>query len=393
MEKLSLPQLREYLENARLLEADVHALKQTISDLEARKKTPKPAATFYPPNENGIPQKPLPPGSDTWDLTSSITSAVEDLGEFYVIAVCLGLAIAFIAGIISAIRGNGFWNKFLITAAIAAGICLLVTISAVIKCDVEMVNYNNKKNEEKQRRYNQDLAAYEKALESFEKRRTEYQENVRQEKERFEAESLSCSRYNQGIDVQISFITAQLQQTQSALDALYSVGVIYHKYRSLIPVTMFCEYIDSGRRHNLEGIDGMYDLYETEVLGQLILSEISKINQNLKTISGQIGFISYQLGGISNKLTGIQRNQVMVYEEVSQGNAIAEKICAQTCDLLEKTSKTESSLKQISDEISKISNASDVASFNSGVIARRTDAIARIAEYEYAIKHPMFPSP
>lgn len=85
---------------------------------------------------------------------------------------------------------------------------------------------------------------------------------------------------------------------------------------------MFCEYMDSGRRDKLSGQNGMYDLYEAELLGKLIVNELHTVNSNLEQIQNTLGRISIQL-------SGIMANQQMLYTEVAEGNRIAGNICSE----------------------------------------------------------------
>ena len=221
-----------------------------------------------------------------------------------------------------------------------------------------------------QAKYDSEVAARKRAIE----------DNENRERIRFE-----YREYNAGIDQQIEHIRSEMGKTERTLAALYELNIIYPKYRSIIPVTMFLEYMKSGRRRILEGIDGMYDLYETELLGKQILGELGQINSTLSVIS-------YQIGGIANQLTGIARNQIMIYEEVAKGNEIAKKLSETTSNILEKTASMVSTTGEIRKGLSAVQASSEVIAYNSEITAHRTEAIAKIQEYEFSLRHPNFPS-
>lgn len=73
----------------------------------------------------------------------------------------------------------------------------------------------------------------------------------------------------------------------------------------MIAVTMFCEYLESGRCKQLQGTDGAYNLFEKELRDRIIIAE-------LKTISSQ--------------LESIRQTQYMLYEEIKRGNDTANRI-------------------------------------------------------------------
>ena len=176
--------------------------------------------------------------------------------------------------------------------------------------------------------------------------------------------------FNGNLDAQISAIISNKAASESALKELYDLNIIYHKYRSLIPITMFCEYLDSGIRSELHGANGIYDLYEQQLMGHQIVGELSTVNSNLRTIS-------CQLGNIANQLSGIERNQVLLHEEIARGNAIATQI----------KNGTEKLLNSCDRHLSAIETAAEITAFNAESTARRTDAMARISEYEFAAKN------
>ncbi len=114
----------------------------------------------------------------------------------------------------------------------------------------------------------------------------------------------------------------------------------------------------------------MYDLYEQQLVGKLIINELSAVNKNLRAIS-------FQLGTLSTQLTGIQQNQLMLYEEVAKANSIANSIKQSTEQLLNVSEK----------HLSAIQSSTELSAFYSEAAARKTNAIAKIAEYEFEVKH------
>lgn len=92
---------------------------------------------------------------------------------------------------------------------------------------------------------------------------------------------------------------AQLAMAAKSRADFYSYNIIYPKYRNYVAVATFCEYIDSGRCNSLEGPNGAYNLYETECMNNLIVS---------------------QLTVIADKLEDIKQNQILMYRELKTIN-------------------------------------------------------------------------
>ncbi len=73
--------------------------------------------------------------------------------------------------------------------------------------------------------------------------------------------------------------------TKNILEKYYSKNIIFAKYRSIIPVCMFYEYIISGRCNRLDGHEGAYNLYEQELRMQIITNQLSEIIKRLDVIA------------------------------------------------------------------------------------------------------------
>ena len=71
---------------------------------------------------------------------------------------------------------------------------------------------------------------------------------------------------------------------KNTLEQVYSVDVIYPKYRNLVAVTMIYEYLASGRCSELEGPNGAYNLYEMELRQNIIIGQLSSILDRLEQI-------------------------------------------------------------------------------------------------------------
>lgn len=346
--------LRDYLERIRLLETDVYTLTELINKLHPLIK-PYPSKTEIAPPIK--PSLPAPPNhysdkSVGKNAAKAFGKGLTSVGFHPIAAVYWGVRDSFESAVETAKN-----NKL-----------------------------NHTLNEVSQERYERETKQYrEQLLPQYEKQMAQYKEKIREEDARYSREIAQVQFYNQGITEQIELAKKEKENTVNALKRLYDTGIIFPKYRGIVPVTMFCEYMDSGRRTELEGIHGMYDLYEQELLGKQIVDGISQVNSSLR-------YISYQIGGIANQLSGIARNQIMLYEEIARGNEISRRISQDTSELLSRSATMLSSAEEIDRKLSAIHKTSEMSAYNTEMTVRRVDAIAKIEEYEYSLRHPTFPS-
>lgn len=158
--------------------------------------------------------------------------------------------------------------------------------------------YNEYKNEptiyEKQHSYKilkeQSLATYQ---DNYDKEMQKYNDKVQQLKIILEQKQNTLKvKYTQLLELH--------NQTTEALDNLYSLDIIYPKYRNIIAVSSISEYFDSGRCDSFTGPNGAYNMYEDELKQNLIINNLESINDNLESIKNN----QYSLYEIMNDNLG-----------------------------------------------------------------------------------------
>jgi hypothetical protein len=156
----------------------------------------------------------------------------------------------------------------------------------------------------------------------------------------------------QEIEQQQELIKQRYQNTRDVLKTLYDLNVVYKDYRGLVPISMFCQYLDSGRCTQLEGYEGAYNLYEKEK---------------------QLGIIIINQYEIINKLDRIEKNQAVLYGALQKSNQMVSKIL---------------------DEVQNTSKFSELSAYNSWVAAENAEAMNRQMAWQnicvgsYMINHP-----
>lgn len=122
-----------------------------------------------------------------------------------------------------------------------------------------------------------------------------------------------------------------LSQTKQTLIAFYNTGVVYPKYRNLIAISSFHEYLASGRCSILEGHEGAYNIFENELRLNLIL---------------------VKMDDIINRLEEIRDSQYMLYSAIKQSNETTRKL---------------------SQSLQNIDNNTAIMAYNSRVTAQNTE--------------------
>lgn len=324
--------LREYLERIKQLESDIYTMDRTIATLQVSTKS-LPEKRYFAPPVKHLPEEPKREDFDNPGVKNQKVST--------------GIA----AG---------------------AGLLLLGPIGGIAGYALSKAGKPSKRDIDKA--YENALLEYQKAVNEsereYQKEMEQYKRDVLAEDNRYQHLMVNTQQFNNGIQRQIECVRRNKADSEYVLRKLYDLGIIYVKYRSFIPVCMFCEYLDSGRRTELEGTNGMYDLYEAELLGKQIVGGLEAVNDEL-------GRISHQMGYISNQLTGIQRNQILLYEEVAKGNSIAQQIREETQYSLERLKDS------VNDRLDSIGQSAKMTEFHAAAAARRADALASIAEFEH----------
>lgn len=126
--------------------------------------------------------------------------------------------------------------------------------------------------------------------------------NVQLEKEQLEKSRLQ---------MMLPSIQQGMYQSKALLNEIYSCNIIYPKYRNLIAVSSFYDYLMSGRCYSLEatafgGSDGAYNIYEQEARLDRIIT---------------------QLDTVIACLNQIKSNQYMLYKAITNSNKKVDQLC------------------------------------------------------------------
>lgn len=152
-----------------------------------------------------------------------------------------------------------------------------------------------------------------------------------------------------------------LRNTYQARNELYAANVIFEKYRDLVAVSTFYEYLMSGRCTTLEGAYGAYNLYESEIRANLIISKLADIEKSLKKIEQAQYMVYAQLTEMNNSL--------------NQMSSTMDAACCAIMDIQTNTKDMGEHMAQISKNTKVMAHNTAVAAYYSKVNAELTNAL------------------
>lgn len=202
-----------------------------------------------------------------WDIFEILSTAFLGAG--------IGL---FVGGVLSLLITRDWANFFRLTLLIIF-ICAIIGGITEVK---EQIIRNRYENEAKR-------ASIEKLKQD--------EERVKKELERIPAYRANENLYSQNISA-----------CKNTLKQLYDLDIIFSKYRNFIAISQIYEYYMSGRCTELEGHEGAYNIYESEVRQNVIIIQLNAVLANLQEIKQTQYMIYDAICEANSRLAHIESN-------------------------------------------------------------------------------------
>ena len=314
--------LTEYLKNIMVLETKVREIEQERDDINKAKNSDLKDITVWAgnlsePQQPSIPKPDYRPETDYeikrwldakgWNDNINISwIALFGVSAIFIIVALVSFALkSFVAGLI----------------CIAIGSLPILGRVKLKKSNREFVLREiRKENDEKRSEYDKKVR---EAEERYDKEKRIYDskvQNIKKREEEAEIHNKNAAIAREELKPVISELNKNLTEVKNKLQEYYGLDIIFGKYRGLVPVSMMYEYLASSRCSSLEGPDGAYNLYETEIRQniiivqlQTIISQLESIKQNqyclyqqLKEIEGNTKEMSNSLNKISSDVDSIK---------------------------------------------------------------------------------------
>ena len=111
--------------------------------------------------------------------------------------------------------------------------------------------------------------------------------------------------------------------TCELLDRMYSENIIYQKYRNIQALSYIYEYLDSKRCDTLEGPNGAYSIYETEVRLDTIITKLDEVISRL-------GRIVNKQSNLYHAIQRMQGDFTHFIEKIEEGTGKLDEIISNT---------------------------------------------------------------
>lgn len=334
MEKLSADFMKEYLKHVVELESSIYAQKK-IDELAHRNMTydrPLKQPIPYPTVANQLTHNYPKPDKNSQEYNYVPSGKMSPLTLAGIVVLLIG-AIFFINGM-----NNGKTD-----VSLKGVILVLASVAMLFYAPYRTQKYNAEKVAEAEHRFNIDMDAYVQ-----EERRNQeimgveldrYKRNVEAENQRY---LLAVQKYDNSHE-NYDRIWKKLYETQRLLNKLYDKNIIFPKYRNLVALCTIYEYFLSGRCDELEGPNGAYNLYETELRQNLIINKMDTI---------------------ICKLDEIKDNQYLLYSELKESNRMI--------------SDMKRSVNAIEKSAEDFAKSAAVSTYYAKILAKNTEALKYI---------------
>lgn len=172
-----------------------------------------------------------------------------------------------------------------------------------------------------------------------------------------EARPVPAKAVKEVLDKEIAEAEELLKKTFAARNELYAYDIIFGKYRNAVALSSFYEYLMSGRCTSLEGADGAYNIYESEIRANRVIA---------------------QLDTVISSLEDIKQNQYMMYEELCSIHSSLDSLNYTMDAALKSIRGIEANTNHMSEYMEHISQNSDVIAHNTAVTAHYSKVNAQL---------------
>lgn len=286
------------------------------------------------------PSQPVEPQPDM---------ATHTLGPAFIFVLVIFFGIVFVCAIIPVCIAldilfhiEATWEQALSVSLVVAIVCTAYQLCKTLSEENRKNKEIQEKNAQKKRAYQNQVESYKKALAANQLKRQQ-DETYRKTKTIF-------------LQSQQKEVEKGLAESKICLQKIYEKNIIFPKYRNLVMVCSLYEYICAGRCTELEGHEGAYNILETEIRLDRIISQLDFIvanleqikrnqfmlysavqesNQRLSQITGAIGDMSASLDNIYNSTSQLNENAAQLNTHIIE----LQKDSALTAYYVERTQK------------------------------------------------------
>ena len=218
--------------------------------------------------------------------------------------------------------------------------------------EVHNVNEKNKLAKEKASREKEEqIIKYNQAIEDYAAQIDNAKDNIQniknEKKKKKEIPSKSFGT-KQIIDAEINIVENMLKDSLKCRSKMYSYDIVFDKYRNVVALSSFYEYLVSGRCESLVGRNGAYNIYENEIRLDAIIT---------------------QLDEIKTKLDEIKQNQYMIYKTMKDIESSLNRLEASMDQAVDSLDSIDTKATTMNNYLANLSQNSEVIAHNTAVSA------------------------
>ena len=264
--------LRDYLKHVLDLETALYENSRVKGEYRELRDKSKPSKQSVV-----LPSEPIKPVEES--VITTFTQAMQSMSGSFKFAWMICVAVSIFGIFFPVVMGIAFegWISALTVMLVIGVICAIPAVFMTWKVrqkQCEMSANKVKANRERNDRYSREYKKYKETLSIAAIKNMQLSEEYSKE----------LVVHNSQTDSVVAELAKTDEKLQTSLNNLYDKNVIYGKYRNFVAVATLYEYIDSGRCSELEGANGAYNLFESEIRADRIIASLNTVVNNLEDI-------------------------------------------------------------------------------------------------------------
>lgn len=201
--------------------------------------------------------------------------------------------------------------------------------------------------------------------------------------------NLYASKWNPAENAGMILVTKEISNSEKLLgdliaakNRMYGLNVIHPKYRNLVAISAFYDYLMTGRCSMLTGNGGAYNLFEAESKTKLIMDRISDITASLEELRENQNFLYQQVAEANNGIQILNQSMGKVVTHLAKMNAKADRMSRQLATLDDKTTNLESTMATVAENAEIAAHYSQISAFYAKRNAELTDALGYLVAFK-----------
>lgn len=132
------------------------------------------------------------------------------------------------------------------------------------------------------------------------------------------------------LDSEIKTVEETLKELFKCRNELYSYNIVFEKYRNIVALSTFYEYLMAGRCETLDGVNGAYNIYENELRLNTIITKLDEIKENQFVIYNKLRDIDNSLSTLNNTMQKAVSSLDTISKNTSDMNVYLDNISKNT---------------------------------------------------------------